>query len=91
MTKGEGLSGYYRFMNQFGQFIWLQSRATLMFDSRTGKPSYIVCMNFVIRYVFVWGGRGGGIYPYMHAYTCTYYYCELNDERLSKSLPYWLK
>ena len=48
-TKGEGLSGYYRFLSQFGFYVWIQSRATLMFDSRTGKPSYIVCMNFVIR------------------------------------------
>ena len=53
MSKGEGLSGYYRYMSRFGEYVWLQSRATLMFDSRTGKPSYIVCMNFVIKYVSV--------------------------------------
>lgn len=49
MQKGESLSGYYRFLNKFGEFIWLQSRATMIFDSRTGKPSYIMSMNFVIR------------------------------------------
>ena len=32
MQKGEGLSGYYRFMNKFGQYVWIQSRATMMFD-----------------------------------------------------------
>ena len=53
MQKGEGLSGYYRFMNKFGQYVWIQSRATMMFDSRTNKPSYIVCMNFIIRYVLL--------------------------------------
>lgn len=50
MEKGEGLSGYYRYLNKYGSFVWVQSRATMMFDSRTGKPSYIVCMNYVIRY-----------------------------------------
>ena len=49
MSRGEGLSAYYRFQNKFGEYIWMQSRATMMFDSRTGRPSYIVCMNFVIK------------------------------------------
>ena len=51
MTRGEGLSGYYRFLTKYGTYLWLQTRATVMHDSRTGKPSYIVCMNFVIKYV----------------------------------------
>lgn len=51
MTRGEGLSAYYRLQNKYGEYIWMQSRATMMFDSRTGRPSYIVCMNFVIKYV----------------------------------------
>ena len=56
-TKGEGLSGYYSFLSQFGCHVWIQSRAMLMFDSHTGKPSYIVCINFVIWWdcVCVWG------------------------------------
>ena len=49
MARGEGMSGYYRFLSRFGEYIWLQTRATLMYDSRTGQPSYIVCMNFIIR------------------------------------------
>ena len=46
---GEGLSGYYRMITKHGDYVWLQTRATMMFDSHTGEPSYIVCMNFVIR------------------------------------------
>ena len=49
MTKGEGLSGYYRYLTHHGTFIWMQSRATMMYDSRTGNPSYIVCVNFIIK------------------------------------------
>jgi hypothetical protein len=48
MQRGEGLSGYYRYMNKFGEYVWMQSRATMMFDTKSGLPSYIVCMNFVI-------------------------------------------
>ena len=48
-ARGEGLSGYYRMITKHGDYVWLQTRATMMFDSHTGEPSYIVCMNFVIR------------------------------------------
>nr|QIA61843.1 hypoxia-inducible factor 1-alpha-like protein [Halichondria panicea] len=48
MSRGEGLSGYFRFLTKHGYYVWLQTRATVMYDSRTGKPSYIVCMNFLI-------------------------------------------
>ena len=44
------MSGYYRMITKHGQFVWLQTRATMMFDSHTGNPSYIVCMNFIIKY-----------------------------------------
>ncbi|CAI8029661.1 Hypoxia-inducible factor 1-alpha [Geodia barretti] len=47
-ARGEGMSGYYRMITKHGQFVWLQTRATMMFDSHTGNPSYIVCMNFII-------------------------------------------
>lgn len=46
--KGESLSGYYRFFNAHGESIWLQTRATLIIDSRTGKPICVNCMFFVI-------------------------------------------
>ena len=51
MERGEGLSGYYRYINKYGLHVWMQSRGIMMFDGRTGKPSYIVCMNYVIRCV----------------------------------------
>ena len=49
MTKGEGLSGYYRYLTRHGNFIWMQSHATMIHDNRTGDPSYIVCVNFIIK------------------------------------------
>ena len=44
----EGISGYYRMLNKYGGFIWCQTRAHMMFDSRTGKPSYIELYHEVI-------------------------------------------
>lgn len=49
MSRGEGLSGYYRFMCRGGFYVWLQTRGMLMHDSRTGKATHIVCMNYIIR------------------------------------------
>ena len=48
-TKGKGESGYYRFLNRFGEYIWIQSRAVVVFDSCSGKPSHMVCTSYVIR------------------------------------------
>lgn len=48
VEKGEGLSGYYRFMTQRGCYVWLQSRGSLMYDSRTGKPTHLVSLNYII-------------------------------------------
>ena len=48
--KGESVTGYYRFLTHYGHYVWLQTRGTMMVDRRTGKPSYVVCMHFVIRY-----------------------------------------
>jgi len=56
-NKGEGLNGYYCFLSQFSFYVWIQSRATLMFDSHTGKPSYIVCMNLSLGEIVCVKGR----------------------------------
>jgi PAS domain S-box-containing protein len=46
--KGEGVSGYYRFVAKSGMYIWMQTRATLVCDSRTGRPQSLMCFNFII-------------------------------------------
>ena len=48
--KGESVTGYYRFLTHYGHYVWLQIRGMMMVDRRTGKPSYVVCMHFIIRY-----------------------------------------
>lgn len=48
MSKGEGMSGYYRFLSKSGNYVWMQSRATFVYDKQTGHPLYIVCVNYVL-------------------------------------------
>ena len=48
MQRGEGLSGYYRFLNKFGEYVWMQSRGVIIYDKHSGYPSYVVCVNYVI-------------------------------------------
>jgi PAS domain S-box-containing protein len=48
IAKGEGVSGYYRFLRGNGKWVWLQSRAAIMYNSRTARAEYIVVTNYVI-------------------------------------------
>ena len=49
--KGESVTGYYRFLTKYGHYVWLQTKGAMVVDQRTGKPSHVVCIHFVIRYV----------------------------------------
>ncbi|XP_076463686.1 uncharacterized protein LOC143295896 isoform X2 [Babylonia areolata] len=47
IKTGTGVSRYYRYLGKTGVWVWLQTRATIVSDTR-GKPQYVVCNNFVI-------------------------------------------
>ncbi|XP_053399900.1 endothelial PAS domain-containing protein 1-like [Mercenaria mercenaria] len=47
MIKGNSVSKYYRFLGKTGNWVWLQTRATIIYNT-ANKPQYIVCMNYVI-------------------------------------------
>ncbi|XP_050405221.2 uncharacterized protein LOC126821016 isoform X2 [Patella vulgata] len=47
IVKGASTSKFYRFMGKNGDWIWLQTRATII-KSTTNEAQYIVCMNYVI-------------------------------------------
>jgi len=51
IVKGTSVSKYYRFLGKNDNWVWLQTRATIIYNT-ANKPQYIVCMNYVIRYVF---------------------------------------
>ncbi|XP_055322141.1 circadian locomoter output cycles protein kaput isoform X2 [Sitodiplosis mosellana] len=48
MGKGEGNSGYYRFLTKSQQWIWLQTRFYISYHQWNSKPEFIVCTHRVV-------------------------------------------
>jgi len=48
MTAGTSISKYYRFLSKTNEWCWLQTRATIVYNT-TKQPQYIVCMNYIVR------------------------------------------
>ena len=48
MSKGQVTTKYYRFMTKDGGWIWMQSCATIVHNSRSSRPHCIVSVNYVI-------------------------------------------
>ena len=48
--KGTSVSRYYRFLAKNGDWVWLQTRATIIYNTKN-EPQYVVCMNYVIGWV----------------------------------------
>ena len=51
LTKGQVTTKYYRFLTKDGGWIWIQSYATIVHNSRSSRPHCIVSVNYVIRFV----------------------------------------
>ncbi|XP_052766703.1 hypoxia-inducible factor 1-alpha-like isoform X2 [Mya arenaria] len=47
IAKGSSVSKYYRFISKNEAWVWLQTRATIIYNT-ANKAQYIVCMNYVI-------------------------------------------
>ena len=41
---------YYRFLAKDGGWVWVQSYATIVHNSRSSRPHCIVSVNYVLRY-----------------------------------------
>lgn len=50
IVKGSSVSNYYRFIGKNCQWVWMQTRATIIYNT-SNVPQYIVCMNYIIRSV----------------------------------------
>ncbi|CAH2987599.1 unnamed protein product [Chilo suppressalis] len=48
LTKGQVTSRYYRFMTKSGGWVWMQSYATIVHNSRSSRPHCIVSVNYVL-------------------------------------------
>lgn len=47
IVKGSSVSKYYRFVGKNCDWVWMQTRATIIYNTNN-IPQYIVCMNYII-------------------------------------------
>nr|QZU27270.1 HIF-1 alpha [Onchidium reevesii] len=47
-SKGQTMTGTYRFLARHGGYIWLVTQATVINNSRTQKPQWVVCVHYVL-------------------------------------------
>lgn len=48
IQTGTGVSQCYRFLGRTGVWVWMQTKATIVTDTRQ-KPQYVVCNNYILR------------------------------------------
>lgn len=48
LTKGQSVSKYYRFLVRNGGWVWLQTKANIVYDSKTCQPQFVLCTNYII-------------------------------------------
>lgn len=49
LMKGQVTTKYYRFLTRDGGWVWVQTYATIVHNSRSSRPHCIVAVNYVIR------------------------------------------
>lgn len=49
LLKGQVTTKYYRFLAKDGGWVWMQSYATIVHNSRSSRPHCIVSVNYVLR------------------------------------------
>ncbi|XP_070578539.1 hypoxia-inducible factor 1-alpha-like isoform X2 [Ptychodera flava] len=47
IVKGTSVSKYYRFLGKHSDWIWMQTRATIIYNT-SNEAQYVVCQNYVI-------------------------------------------
>ncbi|KAG1951743.1 hypoxia inducible factor 1 subunit alpha, like [Pimephales promelas] len=47
-TKGQVCTSHYRFLAKNGGFVWTETQATVLYNSRTSQPEAVVCLNFIL-------------------------------------------
>jgi len=48
LLKGQTTTKYYRFLAKGGGWVWVQSHATIVHNSRSSRPHCIVSVNHVL-------------------------------------------
>lgn len=50
-AKGQVCTGQYRMLAKRGGFVWVETQATVIYNSKNSQPQCVVCVNFVLRYL----------------------------------------
>ncbi|KAF2365209.1 PAS fold [Trinorchestia longiramus] len=48
MKKGQVMSPYYRMLNRTGGYVWMQTCATIICNSKNNEDQNIICVNYVL-------------------------------------------
>jgi PAS domain S-box-containing protein len=49
ISKGQSVSKSYRFLMKTGDWMWLQTKAVISYNTRSQKAQFITCYNYVVR------------------------------------------
>uniref|UniRef100_A0AAQ6AHD1 Hypoxia-inducible factor 1-alpha n=1 Tax=Amphiprion ocellaris TaxID=80972 RepID=A0AAQ6AHD1_AMPOC len=47
-AKGQVSTGQYRMLAKKGGFVWVETQATVIYNSKNSQPQCVVCVNFVL-------------------------------------------
>ncbi|XP_075699835.1 hypoxia-inducible factor 1-alpha isoform X2 [Rhinoderma darwinii] len=47
-TKGQVTTGQYRMLAKEGGFVWVETQATVIYNTKNSQPQCIVCVNYVL-------------------------------------------
>ncbi|XP_069805588.1 hypoxia-inducible factor 1-alpha [Dendropsophus ebraccatus] len=47
-TKGQVTTGQYRMLAKQGGFVWVETQATVIYNTKNSQPQCIVCVNYVL-------------------------------------------
>ncbi|XP_063061742.1 hypoxia inducible factor 1 subunit alpha, like isoform X2 [Engraulis encrasicolus] len=48
LSKGQVCTKHYRFLAKHGGFVWAETKATVIYNSKTSQPEAVVCLNFIL-------------------------------------------
>ncbi|XP_048850793.1 hypoxia inducible factor 1 subunit alpha, like 2 isoform X2 [Brienomyrus brachyistius] len=48
LSKGRVSTGLYRLLVKHGGFVWMETSATVVYNSHTGRPQGIICVNYIL-------------------------------------------